>query len=131
VSQYFGEDTFHYKIMKERLPAATFKKLMETIHEDKKLDLKTADVIAEAMKKWALEKGATHFAHWFQPMTGITAEKHDAFIDPCGDGRVVENFPASSLFRENRMHRVFRQGGFAPHLKPAVTPPGICPLPLL
>jgi len=111
VSQYFGEDTFHYKIMKERLPAATFKKLMETIHEDKKLDLKTADVIAEAMKKWALEKGATHFAHWFQPMTGITAEKHDAFIDPCGDGRVVEKFSGKQLVQGEPDASSFPSGG--------------------
>nr|MBP7016560.1 glutamine synthetase III [Smithella sp.] len=81
VSKYFGEDTFNQKTMKERLPKETFKKLMDAINEDKRLDLKTADVVAEAMKKWALEKGATHFAHWFQPMTGMTAEKHDAFIE--------------------------------------------------
>jgi len=73
--------------------------------------LKTADVIAEAMKKWALEKGATHFAHWFQPMTGITAEKHDAFIDPCGDGRVVEKFSGKQLVQGEPDASSFPSGG--------------------
>ena len=87
VSEYYGEDTFNNKVMKEKLPKDAYKKLMEAINEDKILDLATADIVAHAMKEWALEKGATHFAHWFQPMTGITAEKHDAFADPSRDWR--------------------------------------------
>jgi glutamine synthetase len=111
VSQYFGEDTFNYKAMKARLPKETFKKLMDAINEDKTLDAKTADIVAEAMKKWALEKGATHFAHWFQPMTGITAEKHDAFVDPCGNGQVVEKFSGKQLVQGEPDASSFPSGG--------------------
>jgi glutamine synthetase len=111
VSKYFGEDTFNHKAMKERLPKETFKKLMDAINEDKRLDLKTADIVAEAIKKWALEKGATHFAHWFQPMTGITAEKHDAFIEPCGDGQVVEKFSGKQLVQGEPDASSFPSGG--------------------
>ncbi|MCX5827688.1 MAG: glutamine synthetase III, partial [Deltaproteobacteria bacterium] len=82
ISEYYGEDTFNAKIMKVKLPRDVFKKIIEAINEGTILDIETANIVAHAMKEWALAKGATHFAHWFQPMTGITAEKHDAFIDP-------------------------------------------------
>lgn len=111
VSKYFGEDTFNRKSMKERLPKETFKKLMDAINEDKRLDLKTADIVADAIKKWALEKGATHFAHWFQPMTGVTAEKHDAFIEPCGDDQVTENFSGKQLVQGEPDASSFPSGG--------------------
>ncbi len=111
VSQYFGEDTFNRKAMKEKLPKETFKKLMDAIEEGKTIDAKTADIVAEAMKKWALEKGATHFAHWFQPMTGITAEKHDAFVDPCGDGQVMEKFSGKQLVQGEPDASSFPSGG--------------------
>ncbi|MEN6423481.1 MAG: glutamine synthetase III [Smithella sp.] len=111
VSQYFGEDTFNRKAMKEKLPKETFKKLLEAIDEGKTIDAKTADVVAEAMKKWALEKGATHFAHWFQPMTGITAEKHDAFIEPCADGQVMEKFSGKQLVQGEPDASSFPSGG--------------------
>ncbi len=111
VSQYFGEDTFNRKAMKEKLPKETFKKLMDAIEEGKTIDAKTADVVAEAMKKWALEKGATHFAHWFQPMTGITAEKHDAFVDPVGDGQVMEKFSGKQLVQGEPDASSFPSGG--------------------
>ncbi|HNY49760.1 MAG TPA: glutamine synthetase III [Smithella sp.] len=111
VSQYFGEDTFNRKAMKEKLPKETFKKLMDAIDKGKTIDAKTADVVAEAMKKWALEKGATHFAHWFQPMTGITAEKHDAFVDPCGDGQVMEKFSGKQLVQGEPDASSFPSGG--------------------
>jgi len=111
VSQYFGEDTFNRKAMKEKLSRETFKKLMEAIDEGKTIDAKTADIVAEAMKKWALEKGATHFAHWFQPMTGITAEKHDAFIEPCGDGQVMEKFSGKQLVQGEPDASSFPSGG--------------------
>ena len=111
VSQYFGEDTFNRKAMKEKLPKETFKKLMDAIDEGKTIDAKTADVVAEAMKNWALEKGATHFAHWFQPMTGITAEKHDAFVDPCGDGQVMEKFSGKQLVQGEPDASSFPSGG--------------------
>ncbi|HQP25804.1 MAG TPA: glutamine synthetase III [Smithellaceae bacterium] len=111
VSQYFGEDTFNRKAMKEKLPKEIFKKLMDAIDEGKTIDAKTADVVAEAMKKWALEKGATHFAHWFQPMTGITAEKHDAFVEPCGDGQVMEKFSGQQLVQGEPDASSFPSGG--------------------
>jgi len=111
VSQYFGEDTFNRKAMKERLPKDTFKKLIDAIDEGKIIDAKTADVVADAMKKWALEKGATHFAHWFQPMTGITAEKHDAFVDPIGDGQVMEKFSGKQLVQGEPDASSFPSGG--------------------
>jgi glutamine synthetase len=97
--------------MKEKLPKDTFKKLMEAINEDKTLDAETANIIAHAMKEWAIEKGATHFAHWFQPMTGITAEKHDAFADPSGIGEVVERFSGKQLVQSEPDASSFPSGG--------------------
>jgi glutamine synthetase len=111
VSKYFGEDTFNQKVMKEKLPKDTFKKMMDAINEDKTLDAETAGVVAHAMKEWALEKGATHFAHWFQPMTGITAEKHDAFVDPIGPGEVIERFSGKQLVQGEPDASSFPSGG--------------------
>ena len=111
VSEYYGEDTFNNDVMKDKLPKDTYKKLMEAINEDKPLDSTTADVVACAMKEWALEKGATHFAHWFQPMTGITAEKHDAFIDPVGIGEVMEKFSGKQLVQGEPDASSFPSGG--------------------
>jgi len=111
VSEYFGEDTFNHKVMKEKLPKDTFKKLLEAINEDKMLDAETANIVAHAMKEWAIEKGATHFAHWFQPMTGITAEKHDAFADPSGNGEVVERFSGKQLVQGEPDASSFPSGG--------------------
>jgi glutamine synthetase len=111
VSEYYGEDTFNNRVMKEKLPKDTYKKLMEAINEDRILDIATADIVAHAMKEWALEKGATHFAHWFQPMTGITAEKHDAFADPSGIGEVVERFSGKQLVQGEPDASSFPSGG--------------------
>jgi glutamine synthetase len=111
VSVYYGEDTFSQKEMKERLPKDTYKKLLETIDEGKPLDLETANIVAHAMKEWAISKGATHFAHWFQPMTGITAEKHDAFVDPVGQGVVVERFSGKQLVQGEPDASSFPSGG--------------------
>ncbi len=111
VSQYFGEDTFNQKVMKDKLPKETFKKLLDAINEDKTLDNDTAGIVAHAMKEWALEKGATHFAHWFQPMTGITAEKHDAFVDPIGPGEVIERFSGKQLVQGEPDASSFPSGG--------------------
>jgi len=111
VSEYYGEDTFNHKVMKEKLPKDTFKKLMEAINEDQVLDAETANIVAHAMKEWAIEKGATHFAHWFQPMTGITAEKHDAFADPSGIGEVVEKFSGKQLVQGEPDASSFPSGG--------------------
>ena len=111
VSEYYGEDTFSHKVMKEKLPKDAYKKIMEAINEDKILDIATADIVAHAMKEWAIEKGATHFAHWFQPMTGITAEKHDAFADPAGIGEVVERFSGKQLVQGEPDASSFPSGG--------------------
>jgi glutamine synthetase len=111
VSEYYGEDTFSHKVMKEKLPKDAYKKIMEAINEDKILDIATADIVAHAMKEWAIEKGATHCAHWFQPMTGITAEKHDAFVDPSGIGEVVERFSGKQLVQGEPDASSFPSGG--------------------
>ncbi|HPD57361.1 MAG TPA: glutamine synthetase III [Smithellaceae bacterium] len=111
VSQYFGEDTFSHKVMKEKLPKDVFKKIIAAINEDAPLDAETANVVAHAMKEWALEKGATHFAHWFQPMTGITAEKHDAFVDPVAPGEVIERFSGKQLVQGEPDASSFPSGG--------------------
>jgi glutamine synthetase len=111
VSQYFGEDTFSHKVMKEKLPKDVFKKIIAAINEDTPLDEETANVVAHAMKEWALEKGATHFAHWFQPMTGVTAEKHDAFVDPIAPGEVIERFSGKQLVQGEPDASSFPSGG--------------------
>jgi glutamine synthetase len=111
ISSYFGEDTFNDKAMQAKLPKATYEKLKESIEKGKKLDIKTANAVANAMKKWALEKGATHFAHWFQPMTGSTAEKHDAFIEISGPGEVIENFTGEQLVQGEPDASSFPSGG--------------------
>ncbi len=111
ISEYYGEDTFNFKVMSEKLPKGAFKKLKETIEEDKQLDLETANIVAHAMKEWALEKGVTHFAHWFQPMTGATAEKHDAFIEPIGVCEVIERFSGKQLVQGEPDASSFPSGG--------------------
>ncbi len=111
ISTFFGEDTFSLKVMQERLPKAVYKKTLTAIQEDLPLDLDTADAVANAMKDWAIEKGATHYAHWFQPMTGITAEKHDAFAEPDGPGRVIELFSAKQLVQGEPDASSFPSGG--------------------
>ena len=90
VAEIFGENVFNDAVMQERLPKKTYKELKKTIEEGKELQTATADVIAHEMKEWAIEKGATHYSHWFQPLTGATAEKHDSFISaPKSDGEGV------------------------------------------
>ena len=97
VPEHFGELVFSDTIMKERLPADIYAAMKRTIDDGRSLDLTVANVVADSMKEWALEKGATHFTHWFQPMTGITAEKHDSFISPPADGRVIMEFSGKEL----------------------------------
>ena len=111
VSEYYGEDTFNMKVMKIKLPKDTFQKITETINDNGILDLETANIVAHAMKLWAIEKGATHFAHWFQPMTGSTAEKHDAFVDPIGGGAVIERFSGKQLVQGEPDASSFPSGG--------------------
>jgi glutamine synthetase len=111
VSAYYGEDTFNINIMKIKLPGDTYGKIIDAIHAGTILDIETANIVAHAMKEWALEKGATHFAHWFQPMTGITAEKHDAFVDVTGVGSVMERFSGKQLVQGEPDASSFPSGG--------------------
>ena len=111
VSTYYAEDTFSRKVMQEKLPKDIYKKLLATMNEGKTLDIETANIVAHAMKEWAIAKGATHFAHWFQPMTGITAEKHDAFADPVDVGEVVERFSGKQLVQGEPDASSFPSGG--------------------
>ena len=90
VPEMFGSMVFNDKKMQERLPKSTYRALKKTIQDGEPLDISVANVVAAAMKDWAIEMGATHYTHWFQPMTGVTAEKHDSFIQPHGDGVIME-----------------------------------------
>ncbi|MGN1341089.1 MAG: glutamine synthetase III [Oscillospiraceae bacterium] len=111
VVEQFGTDVFNEETMKQRLPKNVFKTLKKTIAEGKELDSSIADVVASAMKDWAIEKGATHYTHWFQPMTGITAEKHDSFISPAGDGTVIMEFSGKELIKGEPDASSFPSGG--------------------
>ena len=111
VPEIFGSDVFNEATMKQRLNPQTFQAWKTCIQNGTPLELSVANEIAEAMKNWALEKGATHYTHWFQPMTGITAEKHDSFIEPSGDGRVIMEFSGSALVRGEPDASSFPSGG--------------------
>lgn len=107
----FGRDVFSLDMMRKRLPKDTFRKLEKTIREGKTLDAEIADVVANAMRDWAIERGATHYTHWFQPMTGHTAEKHDAFLTPASDGRVINEFSGKMLISGEPDASSFPSGG--------------------
>jgi len=111
VVEQFGVDVFNEETMQQRLPKNVFKALKKTIAEGKELDSSIADIVANAMKDWAIEKGATHFTHWFQPMTGITAEKHDSFISPNGNGTVIMEFSGKELIKGEPDASSFPSGG--------------------
>jgi glutamine synthetase len=111
LEQVFGENTFNLAQMQARLPTETFDALMRTINDGTELDAGVADVVAQAMKEWALEKGATHFTHWFQPLTGLTAEKHDSFVSPTGDGRAIAEFRGKELVQGEPDASSFPSGG--------------------
>lgn len=107
----FGSNSFGFNQMKERLPKETYKALMKTINEGAKLELSVANVVANAMKDWAIERGATHYTHWFQPMTGITAEKHESFLSPSSNGSVVNEFSGKDLIQGEPDASSFPSGG--------------------
>jgi len=112
VAEIFGENVFNDAVMQERLPKKVYKKLKEVIQEDRELDLETADVVAHEMKEWAIEKGATHYTHWFQPLTGFTAEKHDSFITaPMPNGKVLMSFSGKELIKGEPDASSFPSGG--------------------
>ena len=109
--ELFGSNVFNEETMKDRLSSASFKAWKKCITDGSPLELDTANEIAEAMKQWAVEKGATHYTHWFQPMTGVTAEKHDSFIDPVGGGKIVMDFSGKELVRGEPDASSFPSGG--------------------
>ena len=111
VPELFGSMVFSDVVMKERLPHDTYKGMKRAIENGESLGRTIADVVASAMKDWAIEKGATHFTHWFQPMTGITAEKHDSFISPIRDGRVIMEFSGKELIKGDPDASSFPSGG--------------------
>ena len=112
VAEIFGEDVFNDTVMQSRLPKKVYKDLKRMIQEGQELDLATADVIAHEMKEWAIEKGATHYTHWFQPLTGVTAEKHDSFISaPMENGKVLMNFSGKELIKGEPDASSFPSGG--------------------
>ena len=112
VTELFGCDVFNDAVMEERLPKKVYKELKKTIEEGKELSLEVADVVAHEMKEWAIEKGATHYSHWFQPLTGVTAEKHDAFITaPKENGKVLMSFSGKELIKGESDASSFPSGG--------------------
>jgi len=111
VSDLFGKNVFHTEVMREYLPSDAYKSMVESIQNGTRLDRKMADQVASAMKDWALTKGATHYTHWFQPLTGTTAEKHDAFFKPVGPGRAIERFDGDLLVQQEPDASSFPNGG--------------------
>ena len=111
ISELFGSMVFNDAVMREKLPKKTYDSLKKTIKSGSNLDSGVANVVANAMKDWAVEKGVTHFTHWFQPMTGITAEKHDSFISPTSDGNVIMELSGKELdFNYEKGFDCFRKG---------------------
>ncbi len=110
-SEYFGCKVFSQKIMQEKLPKVTYKALMRTLQQGEPLDIEVANVVAHAMKEWAIEQGATHYTHWFQPLTGITSEKHDSFLNPGGDGTAIMTFSGKELVQGEPDASSFPSGG--------------------
>ena len=111
IPEIYGSMVFNEHTMQERLPSATYKDLMKTIKKGEPLNLEVANVVAHAMKEWAIEKGATHYTHWFQPLSGITSEKHDSFLDPTGDGRAIMSFSGKELIQGEPDASSFPSGG--------------------
>ena len=111
VTQVFGKNVFSDSVMKKVLPSNIFKSLKETVEKGSELKADVADVVANAMKDWAIEKGATHYTHWFQPLTGSTAEKHDSFIEPSEDGTVIMKFSGKQLIKGEPDASSFPSGG--------------------
>ena len=111
VMEIYGSKVFNEHVMKERLPSATYKSLEKTLHKGAPLDIEVANVVASVMKRWAMELGATHYTHWFQPLTGITSEKHDGFVSPVGDGTAIMEFNGKELVRGEPDASSFPSGG--------------------
>ena len=131
IPEIFGEDTFNLKEMQKRLPEDVFEKLQQTIKEGLVIDPTIVDIIANTMKEWALERGATHYTHWFQPLNDCTAEKHDSFITPTQNGNIKMDFSGKMLIKGRLMPLVFQMGAFAQRRRQEDIPFGIVlPMPL-
>ncbi len=111
VHELFGSKVFNDRVMQDRLPKSVYKSLKKTINEGQQLDPDLADIVANAMKDWAIENGVTHYTHWFHPLTGLTAEKHDSFINPTGHGAVVLEFNGKELIKGEPDASSFPSGG--------------------
>ena len=111
VMEIYGSKVFNEHVMKERLPSATYESLKATLHKNKPLDIEVANVVASVMKRWAMEQGATHYTHWFQPLTGITSEKHDGFVSPQKDGTAIMEFSGKELIKGEPDASSFPSGG--------------------
>ena len=127
VKEIFGCDVFNDSVMQDRLPKKVYRELKKTIEEGKELSMEIADVVAHEMKEWAIEKGATHYCHWFQPLTGVTAEKHDAFVTaPREDGKVLLSFSGKELIKGEPDASSFPED-FVQHLRPEAIQHGTVP----
>ena len=111
IPEIYGSMVFNDKVMRERLPKDIYKAVQKTSKKGTHLELDVANTVAAVMKEWAIEKGATHFTHWFQPMTGLTAEKHDGFISPTEDGQVIMEFSGKELVKGEPDASSFPSGG--------------------
>ena len=111
IAELFGENVFSDRVMRERLPNAVYRRVKKSMTEGYELERDTADAVAQAMKAWAVENGATHYTHWFQPLTGTTAEKHDTFFTPIGEGKAMERFNGANLIQQEPDASSFPNGG--------------------
>jgi glutamine synthetase len=123
--EVFGENVFSKAVMQKRLPKSVYKSVIATIERGAKLEPVVADAVASAMKDWALEKGATHYAHVFYPLTGLTAEKHDSFLEPLTDGSALAEFAGKTLIQGEPDASSFPSGGCATRSRPVATPAGM------
>ena len=131
IPELYGSLVFNDRVMRDKLPMDIYKALKKTIENNTHLELDVANSVAVAMKEWAVENGATHFTHWFQPMTGFTAEKHDSFISPTGDGQVIMDFSGKELVKGEPDASSFPSGGLRATFEVKATPPGTLPPPRL
>lgn len=129
VVEYFGCNVFGDAVMKERLPSNMYNAFKKAIKEGAQLPSELLAAIAEAMKNWAVENGATHYTHWFQPLTGVTAEKHDSFIEPIGDGRIAMEFSQKALLKGESDASSFPSAALGKPLRPGAIPRGTPRLP--
>ena len=130
LAEVYGANCFSNAVMRERLPKSIYSELLKVQAGKRELTLDIAEVVASAMRVWALERGATHYTHWFHPLSGISAEKHDSFISPTGDGRVLIEFSGKELVKGEPDASSFPSADCAPRSRPAATRPGTSPAPL-